>query len=567
MAVGYRMVGGDGENGGWSDKRVAVTEKLTLTLNLNLAGTLSLAIHDSGLRKQGQTSVGRNCADNGKQQAAAPSRTVGSRYLPITLDTIGSNPIQSSMIQSIFLLSPVGEVLIERHFRGVVTSRSVCDTFWERASVSINHHGGVSATTSLLLNQQHYDSVPPVMEVPESDQGTLYLISILRDGLSYLAVCPAEVSPLLVLEFLHRVHNIFTEYFGSPADESAIKENFSTVYQLLEEMVDYGWPLTTEPNALKAMVRPPSLMSKLLSTTSAVSDELPSGTISNIPWRAANVHYSQNEIYMDIVEEVDAIVTASGAVVSRDVSGSIQCQSHLSGVPDLLLTFKDPTLIDDCSFHPCVRYARFEQDQVISFVPPDGNFELMRYRIHPDQARNFHPPLYCHAQWSYSSPTETKSSSGLEGSLSNASPPTKTGRVVLQAGITSLTNLMFSQSHKGPLIVEEVAITIPFPKQTRSTSEFTVNTGSIIYDEAGKVCRWTLGKMDASKKASLSCSFVMLAEGESDSTPNLSLFWKVPLASVSGLSVSGLSVTRESYRPYKGVRNITKSGLFQVRLN
>ena len=93
------------------------------------------------------------------------------------------------MIQSLFLLSPVGEVLIERHFRGVVTSRSVCDTFWDKASQSINHHGGVSASTSLLLNQQHYDSVPPVMEVPESDQGTLYLISILRDGLSYLGEC------------------------------------------------------------------------------------------------------------------------------------------------------------------------------------------------------------------------------------------------------------------------------------------------------------------------------------------------------------------------------------------
>ena len=92
----------------------------------------------------------------------------------------------NTMIQSLFLLSPVGEVLIERHFRGVVTSRSVCDHFWDKAAVSINHHGGVSATTSLLLNQQHYDSVPPVMEVPESDQGTLYLISILRDGLSYL---------------------------------------------------------------------------------------------------------------------------------------------------------------------------------------------------------------------------------------------------------------------------------------------------------------------------------------------------------------------------------------------
>lgn len=386
------------------------------------------------------------------------------------------------------------------------------------------------------------------------------------------AVCPAEVSPLLVLEFLHRVHNIFVEYFGSPADESAIKDNFSTVYQLLEEMVDYGWPLTTEPNALKAMIRPPNLMSKLLQgSTSAVSDELPSGTISNIPWRAANVYYSQNEIYMDIVEEVDAIITAAGAVVARDVSGAIQCQSHLSGVPDLLLTFKDPSLIDDCSFHPCVRYTRFEQDQVISFVPPDGNFELMRYRINPEQARNFCPPLYCHAQWSYAAAAaaaETKHATGLEATAR----PTKTGRIVLQAGTTALSNLIFSQSHKGPLVVEEVAVTIPFPKQTRSTSGFTVNMGNVIYDEAGKVARWTLGKMDASKKASLSCSFTMLADdddeqGDSSSTPNLSIFWKVPLASVSGLQVSGLSVTRENYKPYKGVRNITKSGVFQVRCN
>ena len=35
----------------------------------------------------------------------------------------------------------------------------------------------------------------------------------------------------------------------------------------------------------------------------------------------------------------------------------------------------------NCSFHPCVRYNRFERDRVISFVPPDGPFELMRYKV------------------------------------------------------------------------------------------------------------------------------------------------------------------------------------------
>jgi AP-3 complex subunit mu len=291
-----------------------------------------------------------------------------------------------------------------------------------------------------------------------------------------------------------------------------------------------------------------------------------------MPWRASGVTYSQNEIYIDIVEEVDAIVSASGQIVSTDVSGSIQCQSHLSGVPDLLLTFKDPALIDDCSFHPCVRYARFEKDQIVSFVPPDGDFELMRYRIHGEQARSFQPPVYCHAQWSYSDPASASSSQPPTAAMthvpaqpSSSSSPSpagqRTGRIVLQAGITALSSLIFSASRKGPLQVEEVAITIPLPKKTR-TADFRVTLGSIVYDEAGKVARWALGTLDNVKKPSLSCTFVTTGDEERG---NISLAWKVPLASVSGLTVSGLSITGESYRCYKGVRNITKSGLFQIR--
>jgi len=486
------------------------------------------------------------------------------------------------MIQSLFILSPTGEVLIERHFRGV-TSRSVCDYFWDRASVSVNHHGGLSTTTSLLTSEEQelllplHDSVLPVMEVPESQHGTVYIVSILRDGLSYLAVLPAEVSPLMILEFLHRVADIFVDYFGSPADESAIKDNFSTVYQLLEELVDNGWPLTTEPNALKAMIRPPSVMAKLQSVVfqgTNVSDALPSGTISNMPWRAAGVSYSQNEIYMDIVEEVHAIVDAvTGQLISSDVSGSIQCQSHLSGIPDLLLTFKDPSLIDDCSFHPCVRYQRFERDQVVSFVPPDGSFELMKYSIDTQKIMaNFSPPLECHSQWS-------------------CHVQDGTARLVVQLRVKSLSSLIHSSGGRKDMktVMEDVACTIPFPKQVRSAA-FEASVGSVAFDEAGKIAKWTLGKLaddpgSLAARAQLTATLKLNSVSSSSTTtppdpskgedgelddksirsPNLSLHWKIPLTSVSGLTVNGLSLAGESYRPYKGVRNITKSGLYQVR--
>ena len=34
--------------------------------------------------------------------------------------------------------------------------------------------------------------------------------------------------------------------------------------------------------------------------------------------------------------------------------------------------------IDDCQFHQCVKLGKFDTDRTISFIPPDGEFELMR---------------------------------------------------------------------------------------------------------------------------------------------------------------------------------------------
>jgi len=35
--------------------------------------------------------------------------------------------------------------------------------------------------------------------------------------------------------------------------------------------------------------------------------------------------------------------------------------------------------LDDCQFHQCVKLGKFDSDRTISFIPPDGEFELMRY--------------------------------------------------------------------------------------------------------------------------------------------------------------------------------------------
>ena len=90
----------------------------------------------------------------------------------------------------------------------------MCDVFW----AEVGKHA-------------KREEMPPVIFTTK-----FYLVSVLRDDMFVVATVTNEVSPLLIIEFLHRVVDVFMEYFGS-VDEMSIKENFSTCYQLLEEMM------------------------------------------------------------------------------------------------------------------------------------------------------------------------------------------------------------------------------------------------------------------------------------------------------------------------------------------
>lgn len=52
-------------------------------------------------------------------------------------------------------------------------------------------------------------------------------------------------------------------------------------------------------------------------------------------------------------------------------------------MPDLTLSFINPKLLDDVSFHPCVRFKKWKFEKILSFIPPDGNFRLMSYHVEP----------------------------------------------------------------------------------------------------------------------------------------------------------------------------------------
>ena len=73
------------------------------------------------------------------------------------------------------------------------------------------------------------------------------------------------VPPLFVVEFLHRVVDTITDYFNE-CSEAVIKDNYVVVYELLDEMLDNGFPLATESNILKELIKPPNILRTVVNT-------------------------------------------------------------------------------------------------------------------------------------------------------------------------------------------------------------------------------------------------------------------------------------------------------------
>ena len=53
--------------------------------------------------------------------------------------------------------------------------------------------------------------------------------------------------------FLHKIVEVFTEYFKQLEEES-IRDNFVIIYELLDEMMDFGYPQTTESKILQEYI-------------------------------------------------------------------------------------------------------------------------------------------------------------------------------------------------------------------------------------------------------------------------------------------------------------------------
>ena len=257
-------------------------------------------------------------------------------------------------MNTIALLDEIGKVLIKRDYREPLT---------------VNFHPSAPV---------HYD---PVLK-----QTTFY---IKWNNIYLTAVTDTNCNTTTLLVFLTKLKETLVSYF-TELNEESIRDNFIIIYELLDEMMDYGYPQVTQDTILKTYITQDAYQ---LQSLLGGAQSVPTTVTNSISWRNPDIKYRKNEVFLDVIESVNCLIAANGTVIKSDVSGSIKMRCFLSGMPELRLGLNDKVLLEqrgtgkkaidleDVKFHQCVRLAKFSTDRTISFIPPDGEFELMSYRV------------------------------------------------------------------------------------------------------------------------------------------------------------------------------------------
>ncbi|KAK2569783.1 AP-1 complex subunit mu-1 [Acropora cervicornis] len=266
-------------------------------------------------------------------------------------------------MSAVFVLDVKGKVIISRNYRGDI-EMSLIEKFMP-----------------LVLEKEEEGSQTPICVHQD-----VTFVYIKYNNLYLVSMTKKNANVALLFVFLHKIVQVFTDYFKELEEES-IRDNFVVIYELLDELVDFGYPQFTETKILQEYITQEG--HKL-----DVGAPKPPVALTNaVSWRGEGVKYRKNEVFLDVIESVNLL---------SEIVGAVKMRCYLSGMPELRLGLNDKILfestgrskskaveLEDVKFHQCVRLSRFENDRTISFIPPDGEFELMSYRLNTHAKSQF----------------------------------------------------------------------------------------------------------------------------------------------------------------------------------
>lgn len=423
---------------------------------------------------------------------------------------------------AVFILDMKGKVIISRNYRGDVPMNCV-----ERFSGHV-------------LESEEADERPVWLE-----HGTTY-VYIKYNNLYIMAVTQRNSNAAMILLFLYRLVDVFKDYFKELEEES-IRDNFVITYELLDEMMDFGYPQVSESKILREYITQEAHKLEVVKPPMAVTNA--------VSWRSEGIKHRKNEIFLDVVERLNLLVAANGTLLRSEILGSLKMRSYLSGMPELKLGLNDKLLfeatgrrtggrglskgkaveMEDIKFHQCVRLARFENDRTISFIPPDGEFELMSYRLNTQVK----PLIWIEAV------VEPHSHSRIEYMIKAKS--------------------QFKQRSTA----NNVEIVVPVPPDADSPS-FKTSIGTVKYAPERDAVVWSIKQFHGGKEYLMRAHFGLPSvsnEEDKKDKPPITVKFEIPYFTVSGIQVRYLKIIEKSgYQALPWVRYITQNGDYQLRM-
>ena len=413
--------------------------------------------------------------------------------------------------------------------------------------ISRNYRGDIPVTATIRFNQLIQEKEPSELKPVFTINGITY-VYIKHSNLLLLTVTRRNANVTVMLLFLHKLINVFKSYFGELHEES-IRDNFVIIYELLDEMMDFGYPQATEPKILKEFIMQEGNKSDKKKETT-----VPTTLTNAVSWRQEGIVHRKNEIFLDVIEKLNLLVASNGTVLHSEILGSVQMKSFLSGMPELKLGVNDKLMfeatgrrsmvskgksveMDDVKFHQCVRLARFENDRTISFIPPDGEFELMSYRLN----------------------THVKPLIWVEALVENF-----TGRIEYMVKAKS--------QFKSRSMANGVEIRIPVPSDVDSP-QFKASVGTVTYVPDKDCVVWSIKQFYGGREYLMRAHFGLPSIKAKDTDTAkwkkpIQVSFEIPYFTVSGIQVRYLKIIEKSgYQALPWVRYITKNGKYELRMS
>jgi AP-4 complex subunit mu-1 len=194
----------------------------------------------------------------------------------------------------------------------------------------------------------------------------------------------------IAIDFLNNVLKNIKDYCGVFTEE-AIRKNFVLIYELIDEMMDFGYPQYSQINALKPLIVSEVSMCTGVKPAKSSFLNFTFNTVGSSATQKSITDKSSNEIFVDGIERISAVFNSSGCVINSSIDGCIQMKSYLVGNPTVKIRFCDDLItnetqthgikLESYSFNKCVDDSNFEQGKMLLLKPPMGEFVAMNYKI------------------------------------------------------------------------------------------------------------------------------------------------------------------------------------------